>query len=279
VPHEPDHTRPPAPPHRTGRAVCPHPALRAPSPRSRRRSLVRRPRQPIEPQPPVEHRIGEGLVAPRALPVLAPQVREAPTWPCGRAPAGEPAPTLEVPASRQSPWLLPVGRVVHVRPLPSGEVLLSLPCERYYGPLRLPGQPGATSGAPLLRRGGTPGVHWTGSPVVPCAPVRACHPCYPGGSGRAGQLWGLVRHRPSPNVHRVGTLSLVTRLRLGSLHATACAVARPSGALVRELGALGYPAHLPQATWATLPIPRAGLPPASLTVSTACGRCQVKQVN
>jgi hypothetical protein len=155
---------------------------------------------------------------------------------------------------------------------------LSLPCERYYGPLRLPGQPAATSGATLIRRGGTPGVHWTGSPVVPCATIRACHPCYPGGSGRAGQLWGLVRHRPSPNVHRVGTLSLVTRLRLGSLHATACAVARPSGALVRELGALGYPAHLPQATWATLPTPRAGLPPASLTVSTACGRCQVKQV-
>jgi len=161
---------------------------------------------------------------------------------------------------------------VQVRPLPSGRVVLSRPCERYHGPLRLPGQPPATSGSTLIRRGGTPVVHWTGSPVVPCEAVRACRPCYPGGSGRAGQLYRLVRHRPSPNVHRVGTLTFVTRLRLGSLHATACAVARPSGALVRELGALGYPAHLPQATWATLPTPRAGLPPASLTVSTACGR-------
>jgi hypothetical protein len=132
---------------------------------------------------------------------------------------------------------------------------LSRPCERYCEPLRLPGQPAATSGAALIRRGGTPGVRWAGSPVVPGATVRACHPCYPGGSGRAGQLYWLVRHRPSPNVHRVGTLNLVTRLRLGSLHATACAVARPSGALVRELGALGYPAHLPQATRARCPLP------------------------
>src|SRR5271169_5195274 len=44
------------------------------------------------------------------------------------------------------------------------------------------------------------------------------------------------------------------------------------GALVRELSASGYPLHLPQATWATLPIPRAGLSPASLTVSTAFER-------
>ena len=106
---------------------------------------------------------------------------------------------------------------------------MSRPCERYCEPLRLPGQPAATSGAALIRRGGTPGVRWAGSPVVPGATVRACHPCYPGGSGRAGQLYGLVRHRPSPTVHRVGTLAFVTRLRLGSLRATACAVARPLG--------------------------------------------------
>ena len=118
---------------------------------------------------------------------------------------------------------------MQVRPLPSGRVMLSRPCERYCGPLRLPGQPPATSGFALIRRGGTPVVHWTGSPVVPCDAVRACRPCYPGGFPPARQLWWLWEHRPSPNVHRVGTLSLVTRLQLGSLRATACAVARPSG--------------------------------------------------
>jgi len=118
---------------------------------------------------------------------------------------------------------------VQVRPLPSAEVVLSSACERYCGPLRLPGQPPATSGFALIRRGGTPVVHWTGSPVVPCDAVRACRPCYPGGFPPARQLWWLWEHRPSPNVHRVGTLSFVTRLRLGSLHATACAVARPLG--------------------------------------------------
>ena len=144
---------------------------------------------------------------------------------------------------------------MQVRPLPSAEVVLSSACERYCGPLRLPGQPPATSGFALIRRGGTPVVHWTGSPVVPCDAVRACRPCYPGGFPPARQLWWLWEHRPSPNVHRVGTLSLVTRLRLGSLRATACAVARPSGALVRELSALGYPSHLPQATWADCQLP------------------------
>ena len=166
---------------------------------------------------------------------------------------------------------------MQVRPLPSAEVLLSSPCKRYHGPLRLPGQPPAPSGSTLIRRGGTPAVHWTGSPVVPCEAIRTCRPCYPGGPGRAGQLCGLVRHRPSPNVHRVGALNLVTRLRLGSLHAAACAVARPSGRssgnlvlwVTRGTHRVG---PLPQATWATLPTPRAGLPPASLTVSTACGR-------
>jgi hypothetical protein len=115
--------------------------------------------------------------------------RRAPPWPCGSAPAGEPAPTLEVPASRQSPWGLSVGRVVQVRPLPSDRVVLSRPYERYYGPLRLPGQPGATSGSALIRHGVPPVGCWSGSPVVPCATVRACHPCYPGGSGPVWQLW------------------------------------------------------------------------------------------
>jgi len=39
-------------------------------------------------------------------------------------------------------------------------------------------------------------------------------------------LWRPAWHRPSPNVHGVGTPTFVTRLHLGSLHATACAVAR-----------------------------------------------------
>ena len=45
------------------------------------------------------------------------------------------------------------------RPLPSVAVLLSSTCTRYYGPLRLPDQPAATSGVALIRRGGSPVDH------------------------------------------------------------------------------------------------------------------------
>ena len=43
----------------------------------------------------------------------------------------------------------------------------------------------------------------------------------------------------------------------------------PSGAFVRKLSALGYPSHLPQATWANYQTPTVGLKPTSHTFYTA----------
>jgi hypothetical protein len=92
--------------------------------------------------------------------------------------------------------------------------------------------------------------------VVPCEAVRTCRPCYPGGHGRAGQLsWLPVAGLPLTSTGSAPSV-LVTRLRLGSLHAAACAVARVrSDAPVRELSASGYPSRLPQATWALCQLP------------------------
>jgi hypothetical protein len=145
---------------------------------------------------------------------------------------------------------------VRARPLPSAEVLLSSTCVRYCGPLRLPDQPPATSGSALIRRGWPPVGHWPGSPVVPSGAVRACRPCYPGGPQVPWQQYWAPGRRSSPSGNGVDALTELTRLHLGSLHATACAVAHVgSDALVRELGALGYPSHLPQATRARCPLP------------------------
>ncbi len=82
------------------------------------------------------------------------------------------------------------------------------------------------------------------------------HPCYPGGPRMTRQRWGPPEHRSSSPDNGVDALALLTGLPLGSLHAPACGVARsPRRALVRELGASGYPWHLPQATRARCPLP------------------------
>jgi hypothetical protein len=173
--------RTPAPPHRTGRAVLPHPALRSPSAAG------------MHSGQPARHG--------------------------GIAATGAHAPTTGVSASRQSPWARTVSGAVKVRPLPSAEVVLSSTCERYYGPLRLPGQPGGDFSGRLIRPGRTPVVHWPGSPVVPAGAVPACHPCYPGGPPMPWQRWWASAHRSSSPDNGVDALAELTRLPLGSLHA------------------------------------------------------------
>ncbi|MBP1779200.1 MAG: hypothetical protein H6Q86_5211, partial [candidate division NC10 bacterium] len=87
----------------------------------------------------------------------------------GPASAGGPAHELEVRASRQSSRELPVGSVVKARPLPSAEVMLSSTCQRYCGPLRLPGRPPAVSAWALSARVGL--LSSTGQ-ALPWCPVK-----------------------------------------------------------------------------------------------------------
>ena len=208
----------PAPPHRTGRAVCPHPALRSPSAAG------------MHSGQPARH---GGIAA------TGPRQRTT----RGFQPHGNPPPARTV------------SDAVKVRPLPSGWVMLSRPFKRYYGPLRPPTRPGSLSAAPYTRRLSIP-AHRAGSPVVPPGAVLACRPCYPGGPQMTWQRWGSSEHRSSPSGNGVDALTELTRLPLGSLRATACELARvPSDAFVRELGASGYPSHLPRATRARCPLP------------------------
>jgi hypothetical protein len=92
--------------------------------------------------------------------------------------------------------------------------------------------------------------------VVPSGAVLACHPCYPGGPPVTWQRCWSLGHRSSSPDNGVDALAELKGLHLGSLHATACEVARARpDATFRELGVLGYPAHLPQATRARCPLP------------------------
>jgi len=134
--------------------------------------------------------------------------------------------------------------------------MLSRPSQRYYGPLRLPGQPGGDFGVCLIPVGWTPVVHWPGSPVVPPGTILACHPCSPGGPRVTWQRWWSPGHRSSPSGNGVDALTEVNEATPGfAARYGLRGCARPSDALVRELGVSGYPSHLPQATRARCPLP------------------------
>ena len=113
-----------------------------------------------------------------------------------------------VPASRQSPPAATVSDAVKVRPLPSGRVMLSRPCKRYYGPLRLPARPGSISAAPYTSPLSV-SAHLAGSPVVPAGAVFAGHPCSPGGPPVTGQRRGSPERRSSSPDNGVDALTEV----------------------------------------------------------------------
>ena len=121
---------------------------------------------------------------------------------------------------------IPVSGKVKVRPVPSAEVLLSSAYKRYDAPLRLPARPGPISAAPYTSPLSVL-AHPAGSPVVPSGVVPACHPCYPRRAPVTWQRCGSLGHRSSSPDNGVDALPVFTGLHLGSLHATACGVARP----------------------------------------------------
>jgi hypothetical protein len=122
--------------------------------------------------------------------------------------------------------------------------------------------------------------HVLGSPGVPTPAARV--------PGRPRMPSVLPRRAPDAPAAVLGTrapvfppdngvdaLAGLTGLHPGSLHATTCEVAHlRSDALVRELGASGYPGDPqsgspPSSYPGALPAPGAGLPPASPMASTA----------
>ena len=80
--------------------------------------------------------------------------------------------------------------------LGGGCVVLRLPAVLRAAPTAWPAPGGF--GVGLIRQGWTPVAHRPGSPVVPREAVPACHPCYPGGSGLAWQVWWPDRRTAFP---------------------------------------------------------------------------------
>ncbi len=156
----------PDPAHRTGRAVCPHPALGRVSHQGMRRRAQRNAPKLDHSQFPVDLLSGKALRPSRGDLV--------PAWPWCRVPLGVSGALVEVPGSRQSP--APRLGEAHPEPgsLPSLSVVLSDRSQRYCGPLRRPGR------LPSRRRGEgrDPSPPW-GSRVA-LGSVPTCHAPYPG---------------------------------------------------------------------------------------------------
>jgi len=172
-------------------------------------------------------------------------------------------------ASRQSPPTATVSDAVKVRPLPSGRVLLSRPCKRYYEPLRLPARPGSISAAPYTSPlSGS--AHPAGSPVVPAGAVLACHPCYPGGPPVTWQRWWSSERRSSSPDNGVDALTEVHEATPGfaaRYGLRGCALTSMSAR--QGTWCSGLPRTPPSSYPGALPAPGAGLSPASSRVSTA----------
>ena len=142
-------------------------------------------------------------------------------------------------------------------------------------------------GASLIRPGWGPCPHRPGSPVVPTPAARV-----PGSPHMPSLLprrvpvgRGSCGGPPGTGLPPTSTGSAPPRLSRG--YTWVRCTLRPvrlraslGDTLVRELSASGYPGHPrrgspPSSHLGGLPSPRAGLPPASPTVSTAYGRCTV----
>ena len=167
-----DHHASLAPPHRTGRAVFPHPALgRVSHPGMRRRLTMTAP-ELTHSQPP-EHHV--------CVVALCPARRDLvplPAWPWCTAPLGAAGALVELLGSRQSPTPWPVETHPEPGRLPSPPVLLSDRSKRYYAPLRRPPPPPR----PCSVEGRDPSQSWA-SRVAPCS-VSTCHAPYPGERSR-----------------------------------------------------------------------------------------------
>ena len=144
-------------------------------------------------------------------------------------------------------------------PLPSLKVLLSLRFKRYYGQLRLPYRPSEIS---------SPYIH----PLLSCTASERASRAIPHGSPCVSPLlprksvcrfWQFSlgqTSQPSPNVQRVGNFACNYEATCRFACAATRRFARPTErAFVRELRVLGYPSHLPQATWVNCRIPMVGL--------------------
>ena len=227
--------RTPAPPRRTVRAVCPHTALRSPSAAGMHGQHARLARRASRHR---GHSEDHG-----------------------------------VRASRQSPSGHPFSGAVKVRPLPSAEVLLSSTCKRYYEPLRLPARPRTTSAWPYTPQLGarhpptrlSHGAPWDCPRMPSLLPRRArCVPAV--GLDPATPAFPQRPRGRRPRLCNEATPGFATRYGLRG-----CPL--PSGSGRQGTQRFGLPLAPPSSYLGGLPSPRAGLPPASHTVSTAYGRC------
>jgi hypothetical protein len=178
-----------------------------------------------------------------------------------------------VRASRQSPPGPPISGAVKVRPLPSAGVVLSSACKRYYEPLRLPARPRTTSAWPYTPQLGarhppirlSHGAPWDCPRMPSLLPRRArCVPAV--GLDPATPAFPQRPRGRRPRCYNEATPGFAARYGLRG-----CVL--PCGSTRQRTRCFRLPVTPLSSYPGALPSPGAGLPPASLTVSTAYGRC------